>query len=189
MNRGVLSDQVQVLDLFLAMDAARCFRRGLEPRRFDGNTTVGAFAIGARLDACQCRINRRQFYQFPLAQGEFKFALGCELGARVFRVAKMVSRDFRAADGTPALFGNLRQQRSTHAQQLLLVRGGVILVDSASCAVIEWFDPMVNHVRQKVFDRGQDRSTQAGVSGPQPGFAPIRRIVPACLLLLPGLVY
>ena len=85
MNRGVLSDQVQVLDLFLAMDAARCFGRGLQPRGFDGNTTVRAFAIGARLDACQCRINRRQFYQFPLAQGEFKFSLGCELGARVVR--------------------------------------------------------------------------------------------------------
>ena len=69
-----------LLGLFLAGDAAHCLRAGLQAGGRNGGVAVGAQAVAPGLDAAQGCGYGCKFGCFPLAQGEFEFALGGHLG-------------------------------------------------------------------------------------------------------------
>lgn len=112
-----------LLECVLAVHAALGIGGGVQPGGRDVGAALGAFAIGARINARQGGLYGGQVDGFAFVQGKLHFAFGRELGARILGLGKVVSGGLGPSDDTPPLLSQLRKQRRLLCEQLL-AKGG-----------------------------------------------------------------
>ena len=110
---------VAMLTPFLAVDAARGFRRGMQPWRWNLNAAIHALTIHTSFNALQGRVNGGEFGGFTGVQRKFQIAFGDHLCSGVLRLPKVIDRSLGTANGAAAQGGNLNLQAGTLRQQLL----------------------------------------------------------------------
>jgi hypothetical protein len=92
--------------------------------RRNAHATVGALAIGACLNALQCRLNVAQLGRFVFVHGELDVALRDGLGP-VLKIADIVLGGHVSARDQPTPFlGDALQQLSALMQEPIAVKGG-----------------------------------------------------------------
>lgn len=149
---------------FLAYQATRRCRQGLEPRFRNSAGAVWANTVGAGVQTQQRRVEFGEFGCFMLADGKLQVARRGYLRPRVFRVHEVISRDISAAAHTTALLCYLCQQSRAQSLQLLAISLKVMLVDQSILLKMEGV--MLSGRPKRLLDLHQQNHTSSGERRP-----------------------